>query len=66
MQQGTFNHIDYVAKKLVLLIDCTVGLDSRGRNVLVCRHGVPFSISRLQGSDDWAWAVEKHNKEAKR
>lgn len=65
MQQGISNNVDFIAKKLSLLLGCTIGLDSRGRNVFVCKHGIPFSISRLQDSDDWTWAKEKHKEETK-
>lgn len=62
MQEGSFVEIDTVAKRLSLELHCALRLPERDRTILVCSHGVAFSISRLQGSSDWSWAKEEHSK----
>lgn len=63
MQEGTYN-IDNLATKLSTEIDCSIKYaGSIGKNVLICKCGVMFSVSRLSTSDDWSWARERHDRE---
>lgn len=62
MQQGTFNSIDILGKKLSLIIGCPVTWPGYDKNIFVCRCGISFHVYRLQGSDDWSWAKEEHGR----
>lgn len=62
MQEGRFSEVDVIAKRLSLEIHCALRFPERNRTVLVCNHGVVFSISRLQESSDWSWARKEHSK----
>jgi len=62
MQEGRLPEVDVVAKRLSLEINCILRLPAFGKNVLVCGHGVPFSITRLRESSDWTWAKDRHDK----
>lgn len=62
MQEGTMDPKDALGVLLCLELDCSLRLGPTGR-IFLCHHNVMFSITRLYESDDWAWAVEKHNEE---
>jgi len=62
MQEGRLSEVDAIAKRLSLEIHCALRMPERDRTVLVCSHGIAFSIPRLQESDDWSWAKEEHSK----
>jgi len=60
MQEGNLPEINRLGIRLSLELHCPVRLASNGMNVLVCKHDVPFSISRLKIDKDWFWAKELH------
>lgn len=60
MQHGTFNDIDALGKELSRRIGCVIRRPAYGMNVLVCKCGVFFSISRLRTDNNWSWAEELH------
>ena len=64
MQEGSLVEIDAIARKLSLEIHCALRLPEFNRSVLVCHHGLAFSIPRLKESPDWSWAKKEHDKVA--
>ncbi len=62
MQEGTFNGIDALARRLSLEIDCSIRLPTYGKRVFVCSHNIAFSINRLEDSNDWLWVKEHHDR----
>jgi len=62
MQEGSFSDVDVIARRLSLEINCSIRFPERGRTVLVCKHGVAFSMSRLRSSPGWSWSKEHHDK----
>ncbi len=60
MQEGSLSGVDIIAKKLSMIINCTLRL-SINRKLLVCSHDELFSISRLTETSDLSWAKTKHD-----
>ncbi len=64
MQQGFQDEVDHIARRLSLETHCTI-MHAEGRSLLICKHGVLFSMTRLQDPNDWDWVKPKHDKEVK-
>ena len=62
MQEGTSPEVDTIAKKLSLELSCTLRLSDLYKAILVCSHGIWFSVTRLKSNANWAWAKTKHDK----
>ena len=64
MQQGFQDDVDPIAKRLSIETRCSI-MFAEGKNLLVCKHGVLFSMSRLKDQNDWSLAITKHSEEVK-
>lgn len=62
MQQGNFNDVDSLGKKLSLVLGCPVRWTGHERNVFVCSHDIAFPLHRLKGLDDWTQVKAEHDK----
>ena len=64
MQQDALGPIDALGRRLSSETSCVVRMSATG-SIFICSHGVKFSMTRLNSSNDWAWAREKHEREVK-
>jgi len=60
MQEGNLLEMNKLGMRLSLELHCPVRLAANGKNVLVCKHGIPFSVSRLKENEDWSWTKRLH------
>ena len=62
MQEGTFNDVDALGKKLSTVINCSVRFHV---DMFVCYHDLVFKLAALRKLDNLDWAKEYHEEMAK-
>ena len=65
MQQGRFNGIDSLGRRLSMDTHCVIRYNDQ-KETFVCGCGASFPLGKLSDSQDWTWVREEHSKWSKK